>query len=403
MSETDVTVVETTVPPQEPIHRLTFDVGPPRRAVLPNGTRTWLVTRYDDVHQVLTDPRFQRSLLHAEDAPPLAGAPNMPNNSEVLFNLDGADHLSLRRTVQRVFTPRGIERLRPWVAAVVDRLLDELVERGSPTDLVAGYALPLPLAVMKRLMGVEDLAYDRLRHWAEHAFSDASRDAADVSDAVGELFAFSAQLLTERRRSPGDDLISTLVQAAEQEGGLPEAHLAHLVGGLLVGGYDSTMTMLGNCLLYLLGERAEVWPRLGADEAAAAALTERLLHLIPLGRNAETPGILSRTAEDVELGGVTIPAGDVVAADTAAANRDPAAFGDDPFRDLFAPLERPTLALGGGRHYCLGAWLARSELHLALHKLAARLPALRLTADVSDVRWRPGTTLRSPLALPAAW
>ncbi len=387
-----------------PLHCLKLaEPGPPRLSALPNGTSIWLVTRYTEVQQVLTDPRFKRSLLYAPDAPPLTDTPNMADNPDVMFNLDDDEHLRVRRTVQRVFTPRGVKRLRPWMVSVIDQLLDEMVERGSPVDLVADYALPLPLAVTRRLMRVEDLPYDRLRHWAEHALSDTSRASGEVADAMRECAEFAAGLLVERRRTPGDDLVSTLVQAADQEGGVPERQLAHLVGGLLVGGFDSTKTMLGNCLLYLLGERKDVWARLGSDEDAAAPLAERLLHLIPLGRSAEKPGSIRRAAEDVEIGGVTIQAGAVVAADTIAANRDPAVFSGDPFADLFAPLESPTLSLGAGRHYCMGSWLARAELQLALHKLAARLPGLRLTIATSDVEWRPGTTLRGPSRLPAAW
>lgn len=390
--------------PVQPLHRLAFPpAAPPRRSTLPNGTPVWLVTRYGEVQQVLTDPRFKRSLLYAADAPPLTDTPNMANNPDVVFNLDDAEHLRLRRTVQRVFTPRGVARLRPWVASTADQLLDRLVERGSPADLVADYTMPLPVAVMGRLMGLEELTYDRLRYWAEHAVSDTTRQTDEVADVMKECFEFSADLLARRRRTPGDDLISTLAQAADQEGGVPERQLTYLVAGLMVGGYDTTMTMLGNALLYVLGERPEVWARLGSDEEGAARLAERLMHLIPLGRNEEKPGSIRRAAEDVEIGGERIRAGDLVAADTFAANRDPAVFADRPFDDLFAPLESPTLALGAGRHHCLGAWLARAELQLALHKLAARLPELRLTVAMPDVQWRLRTTLRSPLSLPVAW
>ncbi len=156
-----------------------------------------------------------------------------------------------------------------------------------------------------------------------------------------------------------------------------------LVCGLVVGGHDSTMTMLGNALLYLLGERRDTWPRLGADEEAAGRLADRLVHLVPLG---DDRGSTRHAATDIEVGGVTIPAGAIVLADCGTANRDPEVFPAATLHDLFAPLEAPTLSFGAGPHYCLGAWLARTELQLALHRLAARFPDLRLAAPTERDR-----------------
>ncbi|ESU50733.1 putative cytochrome P450 [Streptomyces sp. HCCB10043] len=204
----------------------------------------------------------------------------------------------------------------------------------------------------------------------------------------------------ERRRAPGEDLVSGLVAAADEEQGIPEAQLVTLVCGLVVGGHDSTMTMLGNALLYLLGERRDTWPRLGADEEAAGRLADRLVHLVPLG---DDRGSTRHAATDIEVGGATIPAGAIVLADCGTANRDPEVFPAATLHDLFAPLEAPTLSFGAGPHYCLGAWLARTELQLALHRLAARFPDLRLAAPADPIVWRTGTTSRSPRRLRVSW
>lgn len=173
-----------------------------------------------------------------------------------------------------------------------------------------------------------------------------------------------------------------------------------LVCGLVVGGHDSTMTMLANALFYLLGERPETWPLLGADEEAAGRVADRIIHLVPLG---DDRGSARHTAADVEVGGVTIPAGAIVLADCGMANRDPKVFPLATLHDLFAPLEAPTLSFGAGPHYCLGAWLARLELQLALHRLAARFPGLRLAEPMGTVSWRAGTTSRSPQRLTVSW
>ncbi|MFE1362921.1 cytochrome P450 [Streptomyces anulatus] len=391
-------------PPQstpEPMHRLFFEeCGPPRPAELPGGGPAWLVSRYEDVRQVLSDPRFGRAQLYGPGAPPLSDVPDLVNNPDLMFNQDGPDHLRLRRTLRRAFTPRAVARWRPWIAAIVEELLDRLETRQQPADLVAEFTLPLPVAVISRLMGLDGSVGDRMRHWSEHAFSDGTHEGEQVASVLKEFSAFGADLLTERRRTPGEDLISSLVAAADEEGGVPEAQLVSLVCGLVVGGHDSTMTMLGNTLLYLLGERRETWPRLGADEEAAGRLVDRLIHLVPLG---DDRGSTRHAAEDVEIGGVTIPAGAIVLADCGMANRDPEVFPPATLHDLFAPLEAPTLSFGAGPHYCLGTWLARTELQLALHRLAARFPDLRLAAPMDTVTWRTGTTSRSPQRLGVRW
>ncbi|WP_406486354.1 cytochrome P450 [Streptomyces sp. NBC_01563] len=179
----------------------------------------------------------------------------------------------------------------------------------------------------------------------------------------------------------------------------------NLISTMIVGGHDTTMTMLSNALLYLLTEQPAAWTRLGSSEQAAAVLTERLLHLIPLGDREERPGHVLPAAADIQLGGVTVRVGDFITTDHVAANRDPAAFPGKPHDhdNLLALLLKPSLAFGAGRHYCLGTWLARAELQLALHRLAVRLPTLRLTITADDIVWRHGTVTRSPRHLPAAW
>ncbi|MEU7330946.1 cytochrome P450 [Streptomyces parvus] len=395
--------IDPTVPAlsPEPMHRLRFEEpGPPCPTELPDGTPAWRVSRYADVRQVLSDPRFGRAQLYAPDAPALSDVPDLVNDPDLMFNQDGPDHLRLRRTLRRAFTPRAVARWRPWIASIVEELLDRLGAKPQPADVVTEFAVPLPVAVISRLMEIDESAWDRLRHWSEHAFSDGTHEGGQVAAARKEFSTFGADLLMERRRAPGEDLVSGLVAAADEEEGIPEAQLVTLVCGLVVGGHDSTMTMLGNALLYLLGERRDTWTRLGADEEAAGRMADRLVHLVPLG---DDRGSTRHAATEIEVGGVTIPAGAIVIADCGTANRDPDVFPAATLHDLFAPLEAPTLSFGAGPHYCLGAWLARTELQLALHRLAARFPDLRLAAPTDTIVWRTGTTSRSPRSLRVRW
>ncbi|MFC9327074.1 cytochrome P450 [Kitasatospora sp. NPDC057015] len=391
-------------PPLVPLHCLRHaEPGPPRLAALPTGTPVWLVSRHADVRQVLTDPRLNRALLYAPDAPPVSLTPNLLDDPDTLLNLDGAEHQQLRRTVQRAFTPRAIARWRPWVASVVEGLLDDLIDHGSPADLIAEYTRPLPVAVISRLMGLDGLDLKRLGHWSDHALSATAYSAEAIAAAMGEFGRFAAELIAERRARPGDDLVSGLLAAAQESGGIAEPHLVSLVVGLVVAGHETTMTTLGNAMVYLLGDGREAWQRLAGDEEGASAAAEQLLRAIPLGDTEALPGLLRRAAEDVEIGGVAIPAGAVVAADTGSANHDPAVYRHALAESLFAPLGTPSLTFGAGPHHCLGAWLARMELELALHRLARRLPGLRLAEGPAAIEWREGLLTRSPLALRVTW
>ncbi|MEU6237688.1 cytochrome P450 [Kitasatospora sp. NPDC047058] len=398
---TDAHATAAVLPPLHCLRRLS--AGPPRLGTLPTGTPVWLVTRHADVRQVLTDPRLGRAPLHAPDAPPLSVVPNLLDDPQSMLNIDGTEHQRLRRTVQRAFTPRAIARWRPWVASVVEGLLDELIDQGSPADIVAAYTRPLPVAVISRLMGLDGLDGKRLAHWSDHALSTTAYSATAIRAAIAEFSAFGAELIAERRAAPGDDLVSGLLAAAAESGDITEEQLVSLVIGLVVAGHETTMTTLGNALVYLLGDGREAWRRLASDEQSAATATEQLLRSVPLGDKDHLPGLLRRALEDVEVGGVVIPAGSVVAADADAANQDPEVFTGDLRTELFAPLGAPMFTFGAGPHHCLGAWLARMELELALHRLARRLPSLRPAAPADAIEWRRGLLTRSPHTLQVVW
>ncbi|OKJ09186.1 cytochrome P450 [Kitasatospora sp. CB01950] len=380
-----------------PLHALALpEAAPPRRGVLRDGTSAWLVTGYHDVRQVLTDPRFVR----AEDGEQKEGAAlNVSTDPSSLYNQNGAGHQRLRRTVQGAFTPRAVAQWRPWVETVVGRLLDDLVEAGPPADLVADFTAVLPFAVAERLMGLDGLEYGQMRRWAACLTADGAEQDGQVAADQREFTEFAAGLLAERRSRPGEDVVSRLVQAADREGGIPQEQLTFLVGGLAASGSDSVAAVLANSLLYLLGERPELWPRLAGDGQAQHA-TEWLLHHIQLGDDEFTT---RQAVQDAEVGEVRVPAGETVAICLGSANRDPAVFPDGLSGDPLAPLPAPTLAFGAGPHYCLGTWLARTQLRTALQHLAGRLPGLRLADPGAPVEWRLGGTTRSPRGLRALW
>ncbi|MEU8516026.1 cytochrome P450 [Kitasatospora sp. NPDC048722] len=373
--------------------------GPPRLVELPNGTPAWLITRYPDVRHVLTDPAFGRAALFAPDAPPLGAVSNLEGDPGFITNIDGPEHRQLRALMQQAFTRKAMADWLPWLTSTVDRLVGDIVEQGPPADLVTALTMPLPVDVISRLMGVEDVDRQRLRHWTDHLFADHTRPADEIRAVLAEFCAFAAGLLDVRRRNPGGDLVSRMVTAADEQGGVSEERMVKLICGLIAGGHETAVATMGNALVYLLSERTDDWSRLSDEEAAQAAV-DRIVHTVPLG---EGLGTLRRSVRDAVVGGVSIAAGAVVVVDRASAARDPEVFTTGLSDGLFEPLEAPTLAFSAGPHHCLGAWLARTEMRLALNRLATRLPGLRLAEPVGAIEWRRVFGTRSPRRLAVTW
>jgi cytochrome P450 len=383
-------------------HRVEEPLGPPFLSAMETGAPVWVVQRHADARQVLTDPRLNRASLFAPDAPAQTLYPNLLTDPDIINNLDGDEHRRLRRTVSKAFAPRSIARWRPWVASVVDGLIDQLIEKSRPVDLIAGFASTLPSAVLSRLMGLDEFDRDRLAYWCDHAFSTTAFPPEQVREVLAEFAAFGAEVVALRRADPGDDLVSSLIQAADADGGLPEEQIIRLVILWTVAGHEVTTTIMGNTFVYLLTDGRDAWRELGKDASLAPIAAEHMLRGISLGGTI-IPGFMRRALEDVEVGGVLIKAGSLVAADTVTANLDPAVYPEDPRDNPFSPLDTPHLGLGAGPHYCLGAWLAKLEMELTLHRLPHRLPGLRLDVAPEEIDWRRGQMTRSPRTLPVTW
>ena len=311
-----------------------------------------------------------------------------------LLTLNPPDHTRIRRLAAPAFTPRRMTGYSALVDQAIHRLLDRC-ERDREFDLMAGFASPLPIAVMTRLLGLPDdtTRFRRLGSTIAQALDGiwSLRQAKVLSQAVAELRDTFADLISRRADDPGDDLVSALVH--QQGAVLTEDELAALVRLLLIAGFETTVNAIGNGMRWLLADR-EQWEQLVADPSRAEAVAEEVLRFDPPVQQTV------RVAHaDVELGGVTIAKNQWVITLLAAANRDPEVF-DDPNRfDVARQSAAEHLAFSGGIHYCLGSPLARMELAQAFRGLAERFPAIRMTEPLT---MRPGTTLRGPLRFPVA-
>lgn len=365
--------------------------GPAVAVDLPNGRAAWVVTSYEHARAVLSDRRMLA-------APPERDrGPARCDLESHMLNADGPEHARLRRLVSGALGRSAVAALRPRIAALVDSLLDDMAAAGTaPVDLVDALAFPLPVLVVCEVLGVPVADRQDLRRWTYVVSAPAAASSPEeVSAAWAAMHRYFTDLVAATRcQPPGDALLSRLVHPGDPGDELDTPDLLGTAFLLLFAGYETTMNLLAGGALALL-ERPQQLRRLAAGEVAWDRVVEELLRLVsPL-----ECATWRHTARQVDVAGRSIPAGEPVLVSLAAANHDPDEF-DDPAG--FDP-DRGTarhLAFGYGPHTCAGAHLARAEAEIALGRLFARFPHLRLTAGPEDLPWRPGLLVRGPMRLP---
>jgi len=358
--------------------------------------RLYVLSRFADCEAVLADPAFGRAdednvRLNPAQAR-VAGLRADGVNARSLLRMNPPDHTRLRRLVARAFTPARVRELAPRIEALTASLLDgALAGPGGQFDLIAGLALPLPVAVISELLGIPVADRPRLVAWSDAlarsldpGFLISDEDRARQREARLEFAAYLRGLLPSRRRSPGDDLISALISVHDSGGPLTEDELIGLCMLLLVAGHETTRSLIGSAVLALLRHPAEL-AAVAADPSLIEPAVEETLRYDPPVQ------LVSRFAlRATSVAGRPIAAGSFVLMLVGAANRDP---GLCPDPDLFSVRrgERRHLAFGHGIHFCLGAPLARLEAAIALRQLLPALPRLRVAGEPE---WKPNTVLR---------
>ncbi|MEU4624488.1 cytochrome P450 [Actinoplanes sp. NPDC023801] len=374
-----------------PVYARMRRTGPVHRVRLPSGLHAWLVTRYDDARRALADPRLSKSIQAVGSAS--AGQPSITAQiSRHMLAVDPPDHTRLRRLVSAAFTARRIEGLRPRIEEITTGLLDAL-DGAEEADLIDAFAFPLPIQVICELLGVPSADRDAFREWSNVIVSGAM--AGDrLNPAIKEMVGYIGTLLADRREHGGDDLLAGLIQVRDEGDRLSAEELSSMVFLLLIAGHETTVNLIGNGAWLLLRDR-ERWERLRADRDLLPTAIEEFLRF----EGPVETSTFRMATERLEIGGVTIEAGEPVVVVLLSANRDEDRFPDAG--DL--RLDRtgnPHLAFGHGIHYCLGAPLARLEAQIAFTALLDRFPDLRLAADADELPWRPGTLLRGLYTLP---
>ncbi|MEU4211629.1 cytochrome P450 [Streptomyces sp. NPDC026206] len=366
--------------------------APVHHVSTPDGAAIWLVLRETDVRAGLTDPRLSVDKAHSRSG--YKGFTLPPALDANLLNIGPADHLRLRRLVSKAFTPRRIEDLRGRVQVAADHLADGLAARGGTADLVEHYANPLPLIVIGDLLGVPEDSRRPFSAWAGSMFDPSH--PGQVAESVGHIHRFLLDLVATRRAAPGKDLLSAMITARDEGDRLSEDELVSLAFLILLAGSENTQHLITNGLLTLLGHPRQ-FEEVRADPALLPAAAEEILrHAHP-----NQWAIRRFPTEDLDIGGVRVPAGDTVMLGIASANRDPGRYpGPDAF-DIHRE-DKQHLSLGQGMHYCLGAPLARMETEIALGTLMRRFPRIGLATAPQELRWRASFRSHALKALPVA-
>jgi len=361
---------------------------------LPSGDQAALLTRYDDVRQLIADPRFARNSTDKA-----AARISQLDQQESPIPRLGEGHQRWRRMLTKWFTAKRMAVLRPRIEAMADQLVDEMIAQGQPADLRASLGFPLPVWVICDLLGVPNEDRDRFSHWSD-TFLSVSRYSQDEIDAAqAEFTAYMAGHVDAKRDAPGEDLLSDLITRADAAGEyLGNDALVATGKGLLIAGHETTTNMIGKMMAMLLAGDRVHWQQLLADPALVRTAVEETLRY---DANAGF-GLTRYVDEDVELPGGTLPAGTTAICSLGSANRDESVFPDAAELDLTRS-PNTHISFGVGPHSCVGQPLARAELQVVLEVLLRRLPTLALAVPVAELPPVEGLLVGGLRKVPVVW
>ncbi|TCC35647.1 cytochrome P450 [Kribbella speibonae] len=345
---------------------------------LPSGDQAALLTRYDDVRQVLSDARFARTAEGAARVSAEGAGVFDKRRPGVPQSADG--HQRWRRMITKWFTAKRMAALRPSIEAMADELVDAMIAGGKPADLKANLGFPLPVWVICELLGVPASDRERFSYWSDTFLNLSRYTAADMEAAQAEFTAYMTGHVVAKRAEPGTDLLSDLITGTDSAGErLSDDALVSTGMGLLIAGHETTTNMIGKMMAMLLADRGR-WEQLLAEpELVRTAVEEALRYDANAGF-----GMIRYVSEELELSDGVLPAGTTAICSMASANRDERIFTEAADMDLTRS-PNVHLAFGAGPHSCIGQSLARTELQVVLEVLLRRLPTLALAVPPAEL------------------
>ncbi|WP_371869009.1 cytochrome P450 [Mycobacterium botniense] len=363
-----------------------------------DGSTPWLVTGYEEVRTLFSDPR-----VSVDDRRPgfphwnegmLATVHKRPRS---VFTSDAEEHTRFRRMLSRPFTFRRVEALRPAIQKITDEHIDTMLAGAQPADLVTALALPVPSLVISTLLGVP---YEDAEMFQHHATIGLARyaTAEDTAKGAAGLHKYLARLVEAKMQNPAEDAVSDLAERVNA-GEISVREAAQLGTGLLIAGHETTANMIGLGVLALLENPEQLAILRDSDDPAIIAnAVEELLRYLSIIQNGQRRIAI----DDIAIGGEVIRAGEGIIIDLAPANWDPKVF-PEPERLYLHRSAAPNVAFGYGRHQCVGQQLARAELQIVYHTLFRRIPTLRLAVPIDEIPFKHDRLAYGVYELPVTW
>lgn len=362
-----------------------------------DGSEAWLVARYDEAKAVLGDARFSADPTRPGFPEKSAGYKGSIGQDKNLRTMDDPEHAIEKRMVGRDFTVKRIQELRPAIQAKVDSLIDDMLAKGPPAEIVHDFALPVPTMVICELLGVP---YADRDEFAERSYTCLSSEVSiEESTAAGkELFDYVDRLIDMKDRNPDNDLMSRLVVDHLRTGDLSRDHLVDLARLVLIAGHETTANMIALSISALLRYPDQL-QLMKDDPALTQNAVDELLRFISVAHTGRRRACIA----DVEIGGRIIRAGEGVIVANSMADSDESVFEDARRLDIRRPNARATMAFGYGIHQCIGQLLSRVELQIVHGTLWKRMPTLSLAVPFEELPFREDTSVYGLRRLPVTW
>lgn len=375
---------------------------PVARVSMPFGGDAILLTRHADIVKAASDARRCGTILRSDgDVPRQEVSYEAKAREGSLFTVTPERHNQIRRLVTQAFTVKRANEIRPRVAALTNRLIDEIERKGPPADLYEDYAIKTPMAVICELLGIPPEDEKLFREWARNLLS-LTIMPEEYEERWKKMVKYLTPLIEKERANPSDTVLGTLVKSHELgDDVLTKQEMLSFALGLIAAGFETVSTSFTNSAFVLL-QRPELLEQLKIrvdDAEAMASAIEEILRTTVLGAGGR-PRIVR---EEIEFSRVRVPPGEVLMLAFPAGNIDPSVFSNPEVVD-FDRTPNPILSFGRGIHACLGQQLARMEMQTLWTTLLKRLPNVRLTVAPSEVPWRSGDSLTiGPAQLPVVW
>jgi cytochrome P450 len=366
------------------------------RVRLWDGTTPWLLTRYEDMRVVLGHPMFSAEPLHPGYPHVFEGRMVADKADKSFLRLDAPEHDRLRRMVTRDFTVARVEKLRPFIQGIVDRLIDAMEAGPRPVELVEAFAQPLPTEVITHLLGVPYEDHE-VFHRATRIQFGSNSTPDEVRASLAELLDYLDDLISRKEAQPQDDILSRLVEEQLEPGHIDRPTLKNISRLLLSAGHQTTQNMTALGVLTMLQHPGQL-AAIKEDPGLIRGAVEELLRYSSILHT----GARRVARQDIDVNGHVVRQGEGVICAIPSANRDERLFPDPDTLDIRRDAA-PHVAFGYGIHQCLGQVLARAELQIVLGTLFSRLPGLRLAVPFDELRFRHDMFVYGVYELPLTW